>query len=160
MSVHLNIVFMQLVMLCQLQHHQQQMLTNQRQPQQVLSLTSLRRRSYWQHPCLVTAAAAGLRGSGGSLPIMLHPHMPTKQQLLSQLLQLLGRQPLLRSLLLLICCWAWTPRVQHLLHQHLQVPQCVDLHFECEMAISRVLHNVGTPVCLCSNADMISRTHL
>ena len=139
---------MQLLMLHQLRHHQQQSLTNHLQQQQLLSLTFPRKRSYWQRPCLVTVTAAGLRGSGGSLPIMLHLLLPIKQQLLSQLRQLLCRQPLLHSLLLLICCWAWTPQMQHPLHQQLQVPSCVDLHMTVSWPSLVILHNVGTSVCL------------
>ena len=113
---------MQLLMLLRQPPHQRQTLTDTQQQQQVLSPTFPRRRSYWQHPCLVTAAAPDRLANGGSLLIMPHLHQPIKrQQLLSQLLQPRCRQQPLRSLLLLICCWDWTPQPQHLLHQHLQV---------------------------------------
>lgn len=84
-------------LLHQLPHHQQT-LTDHLQQQQVLSPTSPHRRSYWQPPCLVTAA--DLPGRGGSLPIMLH--LLIKRQQPNQLLQ-----PLCSLLLLLlIYCWA------------------------------------------------------
>lgn len=93
-----DLILVPMQLLHQLPHHQQT-LTDHLQQQRVLSPTSPHRRSYWQPPCLVTAA--DLPGSGGSLPITLH--LLTKQQQPNQLLL----QPLCRQLLLLlICCWA------------------------------------------------------